>query len=277
MVEALAELERVAATAAVLPPALVALHRELLPLLWSGPPGVMLDAPSLEHRPESLPVGVPLLRVGAVKCGPSLAKRLQRVVELVGKHQPGPEIERLREAVRKSEGLAAELVPAVLREGAAGAHTRAEARGLEPGVTASALRFALFPDLARISAELAGPGEWAGWRNGYCPVCGSWPLLAEFRGLEQLRWLRCALCAANWSADRLLCVACGERDHRRLGYLAPEGKEAAGRAATCDTCRTYVKTVSSLAPLSAPRLLVADLATLPLDLIAMERGYSPPL
>ena len=33
------------------------------------------------------------------------------------------------------------------------------------------------------------------WPHGYCPTCGSWPLLAESRGLEQLRLLRCGLCA----------------------------------------------------------------------------------
>src|SRR5262249_48658671 len=102
----------------------------------------------------------------------------------------------------------------------------------------------------------------------------SWPLLAELRGLEQLRFLRCGLCGTEWEYPRLQCPFCGTRDHQVLGYFHMEGEEAKYRAATCDACRGYVKTVSTLAALSGARLLVADLATLHLDLAAADRGYT---
>jgi FdhE protein len=111
------------------------------------------------------------------------------------------------------------------------------------------------------------------WEQGFCPTCGSWPLLGEFRGLEQRRFLRCGLCATAWEFPRLLCPFCGERDHQQLGYLHAEGEEASRRASTCDSCRGYVKMVATLTPLSEAALLVADLATLHLDLAAAERGY----
>ena len=61
-----------------------------------------------------------------------------------------------------------------------------------------------------------------------------------------------------------------------LGYFHVEDEEDRCRAATCDACRGYVKVVTSLSPLTAPQLLVADLATLHLDLVAAERGFFVP-
>jgi FdhE protein len=90
--------------------------------------------------------------------------------------------------------------------------------------------------------------------------------------------LRCGLCAAEWEFPRLRCLYCGEGDHRQLGYFSVEGEESLHRAAVCQLCHGYVKMVSSLTPLSAPGLLVANVATLHLDLAAADRGYlSPPI
>jgi FdhE protein len=73
---------------------------------------------------------------------------------------------------------------------------------------------------------------------------------------------------------RLFCPFCGNRDHRVLGYFSAVGEEGRYRAATCDTCRGYVKMVTTLGPLEAPQLLVADVATLHLDLAAADRGFA---
>jgi FdhE protein len=107
-------------------------------------------------------------------------------------------------------------------------------------------------------------------------VCGSWPLLGEFRGLEQTRYLRCGLCAASWAFPRLCCPFCATNDHRQLGYLHVEGEEGKERAATCDACQGYIKMVSSLQELTGPGLLVKDLSTVPLDLAASQRGFFVP-
>ena len=104
-------------------------------------------------------------------------------------------------------------------------------------------------------------------------MCGSWPLLGEYRGLEQTRFLRCGLCAASWEFSRFRCPFCDERDHRKLAYLHADGEQDRWRAATCDRCRGYVKMVASLDALSWPLLLVQDVATLHLDLAAADRGF----
>jgi FdhE protein len=166
-----------------------------------------------------------------------------------------------------------ELVAAVLAGEPQRVHDRAEALGLDAGLTATVLRWTLFPPLVAAAAALAGLRDGAAWPHGHCPTCGSWPLLGEFRGLDQSRFLRCGLCATGWEVPRLFCPFCGCRDHERLQHLFSEGEEAKYRAATCDDCRGYVKMVSSLSALPPLHLLVADALTLHLDLAAAERGY----
>jgi len=115
------------------------------------------------------------------------------------------------------------------------------------------------------------------WGRGYCPACGAWPVLAEQRGLEQRRYLRCGLCASSWEIDRLLCPFCTTRDHALLGYLQVEGEEQQQRVATCDACQSYIKLHSTLTPLTTPQLLLEEVALLHLDLIVMAKGYVSPL
>jgi FdhE protein len=75
----------------------------------------------------------------------------------------------------------------------------------------------------------------------------------------------------------LRCAGCGQGDHRQLGYLSIEGEESKWRAATCDACRQYVKMISTLTPLSPLDLLVTDVATVHLDLLAADQGFTPPV
>jgi FdhE protein len=150
----------------------------------------------------------------------------------------------------------------------------AEARGLDAGLTVTVLRYTLFPLLTAVQVQLATLREGRAWEQGYCPTCGSWPLLGEFRGLDQSRFLRCGLCAAGWEVPRQWCPFCGNRDHERLGFLHGEGEETKCRAAVCSACRGYVKMLSTLSALPPLHLLIADAATLHLDLAAAERGFT---
>jgi FdhE protein len=126
------------------------------------------------------------------------------------------------------------------------------------------------------AARRAGPILPAGWPHGYCPACGAWPALAELRGLERRRVLRCGRCALGWERGVLHCAYCGERDHRRQGALVPDGEGERVRVETCLTCRGFLKVVTTLRGKAAWELLVDDLRTLPLDLAALDRGFERP-
>jgi FdhE protein len=62
-----------------------------------------------------------------------------------------------------------------------------------------------------------------------------------------------------------------------LEYLAPEGQYDSRRVLVCSDCRGYVKAVATLTPIRADALLERDLATVELDVAALERGYCRPL
>jgi FdhE protein len=113
------------------------------------------------------------------------------------------------------------------------------------------------------------------WDHGYCPICGAWPALAEARGLERERRLRCARCAGDWRTEWLRCPFCGNRDHLRLGALVPEGTMETRKVETCGECRRYVKTVTTLRATAGIDVAVQDVATVDLDVGALAHGYEP--
>jgi FdhE protein len=221
--------------------------------------------------------GMPLLRNENVSIdSAAFGRRWQQVTDALKKRRPDAS-PALATALRQGKLDPAWLGAEVLTGQTQAIHERAEALGLDVPLTATVVWLTLFPAFSQIRAGLDPLLGSTRWKEGYCPCCGSWPKLGEFRGLEQIRFLRCGLCAAEWEFARLRCPFCGVTDHRQLGYLHVEGEEGKYRAATCDECRQYVKMQSTLTALSAPQLLVADLATMHLDLAAADQGYSQPV
>ena len=126
------------------------------------------------------------------------------------------------------------------------------------------------------------------WDRGYCPVCGSWPALAELVGAEKRRVLRCGRCGTSWSWLVLLCPYCGNDDHRSLGTLTEDAIPSSAGSATsgesrskdrvdvCERCHGYVKSVATFHSVPTPRLAAEDAATVHLDVGAREAGYTRP-
>jgi FdhE protein len=107
-----------------------------------------------------------------------------------------------------------------------------------------------------------------------CPLCGSKPLVGALRpeGDGGKRSLICSLCANEWEFRRIVCPACGEEDvHKLAVYTAKEFAHV--RLEACDTCRGYIKTVD-LTKDGHAIPMVDELATIPLNLWAAERGYT---
>jgi FdhE protein len=114
------------------------------------------------------------------------------------------------------------------------------------------------------------------WTHGYCPICAAWPALAELRGLDRSRRLRCGRCASDWPLPVLQCAYCGETNHDQLGTLIPEGESQTRRLEVCYTCKGYLKAFTTLRPMAFRTIAMTDLASVELDLIAQEREYSRP-
>jgi FdhE protein len=170
---------------------------------------------------------------------------------------------------------ALELVAAALAQDWSAIGAIATRAGVPDGALATIVPLASWPLLQACGRRL-GPYIPADWDHGYCPVCGAWPLLSELRGLERARRLRCGRCAADWPLPWLSCAYCGERRHERLGSLVSEGQLDGRKIETCTECRGYMKSVSTLEPLTPAGVLLADLETVELDLVAREREWIRP-
>jgi FdhE protein len=149
--------------------------------------------------------------------------------------------------------------------------TVARTQGLDEDAFVTIADHAVRPALRAAAERMRALIAETTWSRGHCPACGAPPLLAELRGGERI--LRCGRCATAWSYPRVRCPICGERDHHKLGYLHAEGEGEFRRADRCDTCRSYVKAIAVLDPLTADALLEVDLGSAGLDLIALEHGY----
>lgn len=176
---------------------------------------------------------------------------------------------------RPSVRDAVDLVTAAVRQDSARVSALASAAGVESGALGSVAHLASLP-LLQSCGRLLESRLPRYWPDGYCPVCAAWPILAERRGLDRSRQLRCGRCAVEWEAQLLCCVYCGERDHRQLGTLVPEDGGEVRKVEFCRTCGGYLKSVATLQRIPAIELLLRDLETVELDLVAVDRGYGRP-
>ena len=147
--------------------------------------------------------------------------------------------------------------------------------GADPHAVRVVGQIAALPLLRACARSLASELP-ATWWEGYCPLCGAWPVLAEYTGLERKRQLRCGRCGMGWAIPMLRCVFCDETDHEHLGYLTPEGSEQMRKVEVCDTCKGYLKGLTTVRPLGTEAILLDDLMTVPLDVAALERGFHRP-
>jgi hypothetical protein len=262
---ALTDLGRLTTDRPDLAPAGLLLARVLSAAFRAPVPEVALHADS-ELVLDAWRAGVPAFRAGDAPPAldrDDLRSRGLAVVEALLQENPGARP--CHEAIRNGSADLHAWALDALADRAEAIDARAEALGIAPALARSVLRLALLPTLSTLSDKLATIRPSAIWRRGECPHCGSPPSLAESRGLEQRRYWRCGLCAAGWEGERLRCPFCGETDHHRLHYQFVEGEQDRYRLALCDGCGGSIKVVATLGPVSAPGLLVAELATAHLE------------
>ena len=132
-----------------------------------------------------------------------------------------------------------------------------------------------YPWLERCGAKLAGSFD-REHAHAWCPICGAWAVLAEARGLEGVRRLRCGRCGGDWRAEWLRCPFCGTDEHARLRGLVGDANGQSRRADGCAACGAWMKTIATLGASSVGELRLLDLATVELDAAALARGWRRP-
>jgi FdhE protein len=114
------------------------------------------------------------------------------------------------------------------------------------------------------------------WVEGYCPICGAWPAFAEVRGIEQRRFFRCGRCGVEWHARLLRCAYCNMTDHDELVSLVPEHSGVHAVIDACRRCHGYVKALNRLQGCDPETVMLEDLASVDLDIAALDQGYARP-
>ena len=225
---------------------------------------------------ERLRDGMPLLHEVTLRVDAGRTERLVlRLVEVV-RITARDEADRVRSATGEGRLDVGELVEASVTQQDARLEVMAGRAEVAPGLLAALGHLAVFPLLQACGRQAAALVIGSGWDASYCPVCAAWPTLAELRGLERRRHLRCGRCAADWAIRQDGCVFCGTDDSRARGYLAPEADRESRRALTCSECQGYLKAVTTVRPLGPGEIGLRDLETLELDAAAIERGFGRP-
>ena len=219
--------------------------------------------------PEAPAAGAPLLVGTTLAVDPAdAATWWRRLVDIAGRSAP---------ALAGLDGRIDAL--AVLEAAIALDVTRLDALAATAGVPPDPLRavapLSAYPWLERCAARWREriPSDHA---SAWCPICGAWATLAEARGLDGARRLRCGRCGAEWAGQWMRCAFCGTDEHARLRGLASAMTGESRRADGCAACGAWVKTVATLGPSTVAEVRLLDLATVELDVAALERGWRRP-
>ncbi len=235
---------------------------------WLDLLGIVFEEPAHAWETAVLvsgdrPAGAPLLHDAVLRLDGTLAADLLRRLASAAGVAAVADIDAraaMRAAIARDDGALAAM---------------AERCGSSVDVFALLAQVAAMPLLQAAMRQLAAGAD-GNWQRGYCLACGAWPSLVENRGIERERRLRCGACSADWSLPLLRCAFCDEIDHEQLGSLHSEGSEQLRRVETCERCHGYLKSVTTFAALPTRSLMLVDVVTIPLDLVAQDRGYARP-
>jgi FdhE protein len=139
------------------------------------------------------------------------------------------------------------------------------------GVFISGMTRIILTKRARDVAEDLAPLP---WKKGYCPVCGSFPMLAVTRENGQ-KWLQCSRCSHEWLFPRLMCPYCEHENPKETNVVYVEN-EKEDKVFTCDKCRKYLITINRPAVLQEKSdLSITAISLTHLDLMLQDKDFTP--
>jgi FdhE protein len=215
----------------------------------------------------------PLLSGATIVVEESEIDRLLRRLIGIAAHAGTPAMATLRNVTPRDTGLSALLAASIAQDMSRLASIAVSLNADERAFQAVAALVSL-PFLQACNRHAAS--AFGAWTAGYCPVCASWPAFAEVRGIERSRYLRCGRCGGEWHARILQCGYCGNMDHDEQTLLVPERAGSLGAVEACRRCKAYLKTFTRLQGCKPHAVLVEDLASVALDVAALEQGYARP-
>lgn len=179
------------------------------------------------------------------------------------------------DALRSGALDGATLVSACFGRDQRRVRSMAAQQGLAPDIAWLVAELALAPFIFLLQTRaLSDAAEHVrSWDRGFCPACGSWPAIVE--ALAGNHSLRCSFCAAAWELSSYRCLYCGNAAESFV-TAAPDPEQAGRRLQMCGACGGYMKVLETTSAAEFPLLASEDLASMDLDLMAIERKYMRP-
>jgi FdhE protein len=130
------------------------------------------------------------------------------------------------------------------------------------------------PLIEKQAASLSSVIKNIAWKKGYCPVCGSFPVLSYLKGVEGQRWLMCGLCSHEWRFMRTQCPCCENEDPKKSELCFVEDR-AYERAEMCHQCKRYLvgADLRKYPYDFIPEVAIAGMMYL--DVLCQEKGFLP--
>jgi len=106
-----------------------------------------------------------------------------------------------------------------------------------------------------------------------CPICGSKAHISRLRSTDNRRFMFCDRCFSEWEIKYLKCVHCGNDEPGTIKYISIENDDAY-QIYTCEECKGYLKTYNERQGGRSVDLFIANIETIYLDMLAVEKGYT---
>ncbi len=151
----------------------------------------------------------------------------------------------------------------------------AKKRGIDKNILLFLLHQSIRPSIEVAKKELDQEIDAENWFKGFCPVCGSLPLIGLIKEETGKRFLLCSHCETLWPVERFFCPFCKNKEQQTLHYFYAEGEDA-HRVDLCDKCHCYLKVID-LRKIGEADPVLEDIATPHLDILAIGKGYKRPV
>ena len=214
--------------------------------------------------------GLPILRAEDIKIDQSLSDRVIKDLCRIIRKKKNEAIPDSFEIFLSSEHYEM-FIKGLIEDGVAFKNLAGKAK-VDHEIFCFLVHHAFSPFISKYAEKLHKYIDFNNWLKGYCPVCGREPLIAKLEGEVGRKWMLCSLCHTEWSFKRLACPFCENDNQDSLRYFFVEEDES-HRMDVCDKCKGYIKTIDTRKAHNEINLLVENLSTLALDVVAQKEGF----
>jgi len=243
--------------------------REELPLLLN----VRISSPD----PLRFSQGMTLMNEGIFPLAPdSMEKVRDRMIPVLSKAFPkfSPVLRKLKAALKKNQVDLKSCMESMVHNREEIISQTASQLETDPLTLKFILGQLLKPLVEKQAESLRSVIQNLHWKKGYCPVCGSFPVLSYLKGEEGQRWLICGLCSHEWRFMRTQCPFCENEDSKQSELCFVEDRTYE-RAEMCHQCKRYLVGIDLR---KYPYEFITEVAvtgTMYLDILAQQKGFLP--